>query len=159
MLYLSAVLTFQLTGIGPPGRCLVVAQLILQLVKDLFANATPLYLTTVRIDVLQMEMPRRRRKTVRFPVQSQFVMPHTTESAGARRTIFGVMFGNLVEMFMVMEQHKAPVLQDNCVIAMGNAGMLVMIKKIKQSECIFICLFIKLSELCVNSSDFFILFK
>ena len=74
------------------------------------------------------------------------------ESADARRTVFGVMFGNLVEMFMVMEQHKAPVLQDNCVIAMGNAGMLVMIKKIKQSECIFI--FLELSELCVNSSDF-----
>ena len=130
-LYLTTFVIFQSTAIGPPGRCLVVAQLIPQLAKDLFENATQLCLTTVRIDVLQMEMQRRRRKTVRFPVQSQFVMPHTTESAGARRTVFGVMFGNLVEMFMVMEQHKAPVQQDNCAIVTGNAGMLVIIKKLK----------------------------
>jgi hypothetical protein len=114
----------ELTGIGPPGRYLVVAQLIPQLAKDLFENATQLCLTTVRIDVLQMEMQRRRRKTVRFPVQSQFVIPHTMESAGAQRTVFGLMFGNLVEMFMVMEQHKDPVPQGNCAIVMGNAGML-----------------------------------
>ena len=114
-------------GIGPPGRCLVVVSLIPQLANDLFANATQLYLTTVRIDVLQMAMQRKRKKTVRFPAQSQFVIPHTTEYAGARGTVFGVMFGNLVEMFMVMEQHKAPVLQDNCAIVTGNAGTLVII--------------------------------